>query len=211
LNALGKRFITFEGIEGVGKSTNMAFVRSWLEERGAKVVATREPGGTPGAEAIRNLVLDTGRDEIPDTSELLLMFAARAAHLKNLIMPALEAGSFVVCDRFTDASYAYQGCGRGLSIETIATLESLVQGDLRPGLTVLLDGSYELSEKRRADRTETDRFEQEKVDFFQKVRRGYLDIAESDPQRVKVVDAGQSIAAVQAAISMVLANFYQDL
>ena len=115
LSELGKFFITVEGIEGVGKSTNMAFIRSWLEERGAAVVSTREPGGTPGAEAIRKLVLDTGRDEIPDTSELLLMFAARAAHLKNLIVPALESGSFVLCDRFTDASYAYQGCGHVIS------------------------------------------------------------------------------------------------
>jgi dTMP kinase len=211
LNALGKCFITVEGIEGVGKSTNMAFIHSWLEERGAAVVTTREPGGTPGAEAIRNLVLDTGRDEIPDTSELLLMFAARAAHLKNLIVPALESGSFVLCDRFTDASYAYQGCGRGLPVDTIETLESMVQGDLRPGLTVLLDGSYELSVERRVDRTETDRFEQEKFDFFQKVRNGYLAIAEREPHRVKVIDAGQSIDAVQGAIATVLADFYPEL
>jgi len=199
------RFITVEGIEGVGKSTNIAFIREWLESRGQTVVCTREPGGTPGAEAIRQLVLETGRDELGDSSELLLMFAARAAHLENLILPALEAGQWVICDRFTDATYAYQGAGRGSDTQAIAALESLVQGDLRPGLTLLLDGSFELSVQRRADRTETDRFEQEQLAFFERVREGYLTIAREQPDRMQLIDAGQSLADVQAAIAAILA------
>ncbi len=210
MSHLGQRFITVEGIEGVGKSTNMAFISAWLEERGQRVTVTREPGGTPGAEAIRRLVLDTGRDQIPDQSELLLMFAARAAHLQALIVPALEAGDFVLCDRFTDASYAYQGYGRGLSLEAIATLETLVQGDLRPQLTILLDGSFELSVARRAERTETDRFEQEQLAFFERVRSGYLAIAAEHPGRVKRVAAEQSLAEVQRNIASVLTASYPE-
>lgn len=208
---LGQRFITVEGIEGVGKSTNMAFISAWLEERGQRVTVTREPGGTPGAEAIRRLVLETDRDQIPDQSELLLMFAARAAHLQTLILPALEAGDFVLCDRFTDASYAYQGYGRGLSLEAIEVLETLVQGALRPQLTVLLDGSFELSVARRADRTETDRFEQEQLAFFERVRAGYLAIAAEHPGRVKRVAAEQSLVDVQKDIALILTTSYPEL
>jgi dTMP kinase len=211
MSQTGQRFITLEGIEGVGKSTNMAFIRQWLEQRGQTVTSTREPGGTAGAEAIRQLVLDTGRDEIPDQSELLLMFAARAAHLQNLVLPALAAGDFVLCDRFTDASYAYQGYGRGLSLEVIATLENLVQGDMRPRLTILLDGSFELSVERRSGRTETDRFEQERLSFFERVRAGYLAIAAANPQRVKVVDANQPLDDVQADIALILAACFVEL
>ena len=211
MSDMGQRFITLEGIEGVGKSTNMAVIRQWLEAHRQTVISTREPGGTPGAEAIRQLVLDTGRDEIPDQSELLLMFAARAAHLQNLVLPALAAGDFVLCDRFTDASYAYQGYGRGLSLNVIATLETLVQGDMRPGLTILLDGSFELSVERRAGRTETDRFEQERLSFFERVRAGYLAIAAANPERVKVVDASQPLEQVQADIAAILAKRFAEL
>jgi len=207
----GRKFITVEGIEGVGKSTNMAFIRDWLEQRNAVVTATREPGGTPGAEAIRKLVLDTGRDEIPDQSELLLMFAARAAHLQNLIVPALSRGEFVLCDRFTDASYAYQGGGRGLSMNGIAALEQVVQGELRPGLTLLLDADFSVSVERRAGRTETDRFEQEQLDFFEKVRDVYLERAANEPGRIKVVDASQSLDQVQADIATILSDAYPEL
>jgi dTMP kinase len=207
----GQRFITLEGIEGVGKSTNIAFIRQWLEARGQTVTSTREPGGTPGAEAIRQLVLATGRDEIPDTSELLLMFAARAAHLQNLVLPALAAGDFVLCDRFTDASYAYQGYGRGLSLDMIAALENLVQGEMRPGLTILLDGSFELSVERRSGRTETDRFEQERFEFFARVRAGYLAIAAAHPQRVKVIAANQPLPQVQTDIAAVLEERFPEL
>jgi len=195
------RFITVEGIEGVGKSTNIAFIANYLEQRGETVVCTREPGGTPGAEAIRQLVLDTDRSELGDRSELLLMFAARAVHLENLIQPALDAGKWVICDRFTDATYAYQGGGRGFDFAEIAALEQLVQGDLRPGLTLLLDGSFELSVARRAERTETDRFEKEQLDFFGKVRDAYLAIAEQQPQRVRVINAGQTLEQVQQDIA----------
>ncbi len=206
-----ERFITLEGIEGVGKSTQMAFVTRWLESRGQTVAVTREPGGTPGAEAIRQVVLDTGRDEIPDQSELLLMFAARSAHLDTLIRPALERGEFVLCDRFTDASYAYQGYGRGLPVEAIAQLETLVQGDLRPGLTILLDGSFDLSLQRRAGRTETDRFEQEQRDFFDRVRDGYGALAKAHPERIKVVDAGQTLERVEIEIAALLADAFPEL
>jgi len=211
MSSAGQRFITLEGIEGVGKSTNMVFIRQWLEARRQTVTSTREPGGTPGAEAIRQLVLDTGRDEIPDQSELLLMFAARAAHLQNLVLPALAAGDFVLCDRFTDASYAYQGYGRGLSLDVIAMLENLVQGEIRPGLTILLDGSFELSVQRRSGRTETDRFEQEHLDFFERVRAGYLAIAAAHPKRVKVVNADQPLLQVQADIAAILAKVFPEL
>jgi len=206
-----KRFVTVEGIEGVGKSTNIAFIESWLQERGETVVCTREPGGTPGAEAIRNLVLNTDRSELGDQSELLLMFAARAAHLENLIYPALDAGSWVICDRFTDATYAYQGAGREFGFESIAALETIVQGAFRPGLTMLLDGSFELSVKRRAERTETDRFEQEQLAFFERVRAGYLRIAEEQPERFKIINAGQSLDDVQQDIATVLAAYLEGV
>jgi len=204
----GRRFITIEGIEGVGKSTNIAFIEQWLTDNGQTVVCTREPGGTPGAEAIRDLVLNTDRSQLGDQSELLLMFAARAAHLENLIYPALNDDQWVICDRFTDATYAYQGAGREFGFESIAALESLVQGTFRPGLTLLLDGSFELSVKRRAERTETDRFEQEQLSFFERVRNGYLRLADENPQRIKVIDAGQSLESVQSDIAAVLTEYF---
>ncbi len=195
------RFITIEGIEGVGKSTNVDFIARYFRERGETVVVTREPGGTELAEAIRRLILDTPREGLSDTGELLLMFAARAEHLHSLIRPALARGDTVICDRFTDATFAYQGSGRGMDWGRIETLQTLVQGDLRPDLTVLLDADTAVSAQRVAGRgAAKDRFEQERVEFFARVRAGYLRLAAENPQRIAVVDAGQPLADVQAQL-----------
>lgn len=198
------KFITIEGIEGVGKSTNLAFVADHLRDRGLCVVTTREPGGTPVAEQIRAILLDSPRGSIPDLSELLLMFAARSSHLEALIRPALAAGKWVVCDRFTDASFAYQGGGRGLPDAVIQKLQSIVQGGLQPDLTILLDASLEVSTARRLQRGQVDRFEAEEIDFFRRVQSRYRDIARREPGRIVVIDAGQALAAVQAALARTL-------
>jgi dTMP kinase len=198
------RFVTLEGIEGVGKSTNVEFVAECLRERGHRVVVTREPGGVPTAERIRGLLLDPALPALPPTAELLLMFAARAVHLNELIWPALRAGAWVVCDRFTDASYAYQGGGRGLSLEWIAQLEQGVQGDFRPDLTLLLDADWAATRERRQRRGIEDRFEQEDLAFFERVRRVYLARAAEEPLRIRCIDAAQPLAAVQSTIRPVL-------
>ena len=204
------QFITIEGIEGVGKSTNLAFVADWFAERGAAVVATREPGGTEIAERIRQLILETPGDGLSGIGELLLMFAARAEHLHSLIKPALERGETVVCDRFTDATFAYQGGGRGLDISAIATLESFVQGSLRPDLTLLLDADVAVSAERVAGRGDAaDRFEQERGAFFARVRHAYLQRAAAEPERIRVVDAAQPLESVQYAISSILENKFK--
>lgn len=198
------KFITIEGTEGVGKSTNIAFIQDWLVKQGIDVVMTREPGGTPLAEELRQILL-AKRDEAFDPSaELLLIFAARAQHLAQVILPALSRGAWVVSDRFTDATYAYQGFGRGLNLETIETLENLVQGTLRPDLTLVLDIEVELGLARASARAELDRFESEKVEFFERVRAGYQKRAEQNPQRYARVDAGQSLEKVQQDIERVL-------
>ena len=199
-----RRFITLEGSEGGGKSTNIAFIRDYFAARGLPLRLTREPGGTPLAEDIRSLLL-TPRDEAmaPD-AELLLVFAARAQHLSQVIEPALEQGGWVLCDRFTDATYAYQGGGRGLDTRTIAALETLVQGSLRPGLTLLLDVPVEVGLARAAQRGEKDRFEQEQLDFFERVRAAYLDRAQALPQQFRLIDASCSLAEVQEQIRAVL-------
>ena len=199
------RFITVEGIEGVGKSTNLGFVANELRRAGHTVVETREPGGTALGERIRDLLLS------PDTrigplSELLLMFAARATHLDEVINPALSSGKWVVCDRFTDASHAYQGGGRGLPGTTISTLASLVQGDLRPDLTLLLDAPLRVSAERQAGRGHRDRFEQEPAEFFGRVRQAYLDLAAGDPARVRLIDANRPLTNVQEDIRRALAE-----
>lgn len=201
------RFITLEGGEGVGKTTNVTFVCNWLEARGIEVVRTREPGGTPGAEAIRELLLDPGRDETwGDDAELLLVFAARAQHLAKLIRPALERGAWVVCDRFTDATFAYQGGGRGLAREAIAALERLVQGDLQPDLTLLLDVPVAVASQRVERRgARLDRFERERATFFQAVREAYLDRAAEHP-RFAVIDATPSLGRVQQSIDTCLSQ-----
>jgi len=200
------KFITVEGIEGVGKSTNITFIHRTLQATGHDVVLTREPGGTPLGEAIRTLLLDPRYTGMDPVCELQLMFAARAEHLARLIRPALGQGQWVLCDRFTDATYAYQGGGRGIDTRVIARLEELVQGDFRPDLTLLLDVPVEIGLARASDRSAPDRFEQEKVDFFERVRRAYLDMARSAPDRYRVIDAAPSLDQVQRQLAEVLAS-----
>jgi dTMP kinase len=198
------RFITFEGGEGAGKSTQLAALRDWFAADGREAVFTREPGGTARAERIRELLLENTSESMPSICELLLMFAARATHIANVIEPALQRGAWVICDRFTDATYAYQGWGRGVDLQQIATLERLVQGELRPDLTILLDVPLELSSMRARQRNEnagvTDRFEREQRAFFERVREGYLTRARNEPARVAVIDASADIASVTASI-----------
>ncbi|MFY0992683.1 dTMP kinase [Halomonas sp. C05BenzN] len=197
------RFITLEGGEGVGKTTNLALVADWLEARGLEVVRTREPGGTPRAEAIRALLLDPdGEEPLDDDAELLLVFAARAQHLARVIRPALARGAWVVSDRFTDATFAYQGGGRGIEASRIAALETFVQRGLEPDLTLLLDmpmGSAQQRLEGRLDRQggERDRFERERADFFEAVRQAYLERAAVAPERVVVIDAAAGLEEVQ--------------
>ncbi|GEN27501.1 thymidylate kinase [Halovibrio variabilis] len=204
------RFITLEGGEGVGKSTNVSFVAECLEAQGLEVVRTREPGGTARGEAIRALLLDPAPQEpLHVDAELLLMFAARAQHLTEKILPALARGAWVVCDRFTDATFAYQGGGRGIAKERIAVLEAFVQQGLSPDLTLLLDMPKEAAtqrlESRLNDRQEQrDRFEQEQGDFFQAVREAYLARAEEAPERFAVIDAQYALVDVQAQIKETL-------
>ena len=201
------RFITLEGIEGVGKSTQVARLSAALKERGIEHVVTREPGGTPLAEKIRQLVLQSDGETVPPSAELLLMFAARAVHLNNLIQPSLKAGRWVICDRFTDATYAYQGGGRGMDTAEIVRLEAMVQGSLRPDLTLLLEApvvqSLQRARKRNAD-TPTDRFETERSEFFERVAAAYRARAESQPQRVVRIDAALSAEEVTSSILDVL-------
>lgn len=202
-------FITVEGIEGVGKSTQIERIRAAVERRGRRVVVTREPGGTPLAERLRELVLQPQGESVGPVSELLLMFAARSVHLDNKIRPALAAGAVVVCDRFTDATYAYQGTGRGLPDAQILGLEQLVQGALRPDLTLLLDASPEVGQARAQARGTpggTDRFETERIEFFRKVRERYLERARAEPARFEIVDASAQTDDVSAAIEGVLAR-----
>lgn len=200
-------FITVEGIEGVGKTTNMSFVQNFLRSYGVELAVTREPGGTPLAEKIRALLLDHSEEALNEDAELLLVFAARAQHLSQLIKPALEQGSWVLSDRFTDATYAYQGGGRGLSLDMIAQLEQAVQGDLRPDLTLLLDVPVDIGMARAGKRGELDRFEREKQAFFEKVRDTYLARAAAEPDRFAIIDASQPLNQVQADIAAALTPF----
>lgn len=197
------KFITVEGGEGVGKTTQLAVIRVALERAGFEVVMTREPGGTPRAEAIRELLLKPTPEAMPPLCELLLMFAARCTHLENVIRPALARGAWVVSDRFTDATYAYQGGARGMPTDQIALLEQAVQGTMRPDLTLLLDAPVEIAlaraRVRNAD-TQTDRFELERAAFFERVRETYLARAHAEPDRFRVIDASQPLAIVSAAI-----------
>ncbi|PZW78177.1 thymidylate kinase [Pseudomonas sp. 2848] len=193
-------FITLEGPEGAGKSTNREYLAARLREQGVDVVMTREPGGTPLAERIRELLLAPSEERMAVDTELLLMFAARAQHLAEVICPALARGAVVLCDRFTDATYAYQGGGRGLSVERIAILESFVQGELRPDLTLVFDLPVEVGLARAAARGRLDRFEQEGQAFFKAVRQAYLQRAGQQPQRYRLLDAAQPLSAVQQAI-----------
>lgn len=200
-------FITVEGIEGVGKTTNMAFVQNFLQSYGVNLTVTREPGGTPLAEKIRALLLDHSDEALNEDAELLLVFAARAQHLNQLIKPALAEGRWVLSDRFTDATYAYQGGGRGLSFDMIAQLEQSVQGTLRPDLTLLLDVPVDVGLARAGQRGELDRFEREKQAFFEKVRDTYLARAAAEPERFATIDASQPLLQVQADIAAALTPF----
>ncbi|HLU62405.1 MAG TPA: dTMP kinase [Gammaproteobacteria bacterium] len=193
-------FITLEGGEGVGKSTQLTVVREHLMQSGRDVLVTREPGGTPFAEAIRDLLLAPREEAVSGQAELLLMFAARAAHLEQRIRPALARGQWVVCDRFTDATYAYQGGGRGLPQEEIAVLERLVQGDFRPHATILLDAPVEIGLARMQERGAPDRFEREQAAFFERVRGVYLARAAAEPERFIVIDASRPVEEVSAAV-----------
>lgn len=201
------RFITLEGGEGVGKSTNMQWVAQWLTDRGIEVVCTREPGGTPRAEAIRELLLSAQADEPLDTdAELLLVFAARAQHLTQQIRPALERGAWVLCDRFTDATFAYQGGGRGIDPGRIAELERFVQRGLAPDLTLLLDMPVAAAQQRVQARLASkggsrDRFEQEHIAFFEAVRSAYLARAAAAPERIAIIEVDAPLATVQARLS----------
>lgn len=198
------RFITFEGTEGVGKSTQLGNAANTLADLGVDVVVTREPGGTPMAEDIRELLLAPRDEPVHEISELLLMFAARAQHLHTKILPELNAGRWVLCDRFTDATFAYQGGGRGVPAERIALLENLVQGDIRPDHVILLDAPVETGMGRARKRGELDRFEQEAVAFFQRVRDTYRERARQSPERYHVVDASLPLASVSAQVSALI-------
>jgi dTMP kinase len=196
-------FITLEGGEGVGKSTNLAFVAAVLRAAGHEVVTTREPGGTPLGERVRSWVLEGDHGSLSAEVETLLMFAARAQHLDKVVRPALAAGRWVVCDRFTDATFAYQGGGRGASTSLLRSLRAEVQHGLEPDLTLLLDAPLEVGAARIAART-LDHFEREARDFFERVRAAYLDLAAAAPQRIKVIDAAQPLESVQSRISAAL-------
>lgn len=195
------RFITLEGGEGVGKSVNLAFVAGLLEAAGIDVQRTREPGGTPLAERIRELLVSPSGEAMPPMAELLLMFAARASHIEQCIRPALAAGRWVLSDRFTDASYAYQGAGRRLGEAPVRWLEAQVQGELRPDLTLLLDADPAIGLARAGRRGAADRFEQERLEFFRRVRAGYLARASAEPQRFRIVDASRRLEDVRAELS----------
>ncbi|KFE55740.1 dTMP kinase [Pseudomonas syringae] len=197
-------FITLEGPEGAGKSTNREYLAARLRAEGIDVVLTREPGGTPLAERIRDLLLAPSDESMAADTELLLVFAARAQHLAQVIRPALARGAIVLCDRFTDATYAYQGGGRGLSQERIAVLEDFVQGQLRPDLTLVFDLPVEIGLARASARGQLDRFEQEGRAFFEAVRSTYLNRAKAAPARYRLVDAALSLSEVQLSLDALL-------
>ena len=197
-------FITLEGGEGVGKSTNILFIKQLLEDAGVSVVTTREPGGTAVAEKIRQLLLENRDEVVSEQAELLLMFAARAQHIYHKIQPALSRGQWVLCDRFTDATYAYQGGGRNMDVNMIEWLESKVQGALRPDVTLLLDAPIEVGMERASKRGQLDRFELEKHAFFERVRAAYLQRAQQNPQQIKVINAAQSLTKVQSEIAIAI-------
>ena len=201
------KFITVEGIEGAGKTTCMQVVTEVIEHQGINAIHTREPGGTDLGEDLRSLLLGHKHTGMSDDAELLMMFAARAEHIAQKIQPALDDGKWVLCDRFTDATYAYQGYGRGIPLEKIAGLENWVQGELRPDLTLLMDLPVEVGMKRAGKRSAPDRFESEAWDFFERIRQGYLSIAAEQPSRVKVIDASQDLPDVQAQVKTAIEAF----
>lgn len=195
------KFITLEGIDGAGKSTHLGWLQDWLRERAIEHVLTREPGGTPLGEKLRELLL---HHDMHLETETLLMFAGRREHIAEVILPALQAGSWVVSDRFTDATFAYQGGGRGLGIERIEVLEHWVQNGLQPDLTLLFDVPLEVSQERLAKTRVLDRFEQEQQDFHQRVRNCYLERARRDPARIKLIDSTRPIDVIQQELATLL-------
>ena len=201
------RFITLDGIDGAGKSTNLAVMKAWFEKHKLPVLFTREPGGTPAGEALREILLNPAT-QVSLRTETLLMFAARQQHLETVILPALKNGTHVVSDRFTDATFAYQGGGRGVPLQDIATLEHWVQGDFRPDLTLLLDVPLEVSMARISQTREKDRFEQEEAEFFNRVREVYLQRANEQPERYAVIDSSQSLDAVKNQIETALDSHF---
>jgi dTMP kinase len=203
-------FITFEGIEGVGKSTCVKYLAKYLRKHNIPLVVTREPGGTPFAEQIRELLLHHHDEAVHPDTELLLLFAGRAQHVSQVILPALQAGHWVISDRFTDASYAYQGGGRGIPMEKISALEKWLLDDFRPNLTFILDAPVRLALKRTRRRRQTDRIENERENFFRKVRRTYLRRAEQFAKRCHVIDASKSLSKIKIQLQEVLAPFIQD-
>jgi dTMP kinase len=203
-------FLSVEGVEGGGKSTNITYIADFLESAHIPFILTREPGGTEIAEAIRELLLDPKLPAMHADTELLLMFAARAEHLQTKILPALQAGKWVVCDRFTDASYAYQGGGRGIDLQKIACLETWVQGDLRPDATLLFDLDADIGLKRTQKRGAADRFEEEAIDFFNAVRAQYLRMAEQEPQRYHIIKAQYDLPKVQQQLQQTLELLLQS-
>ena len=203
-------FITLEGPEGAGKSTNREYLAACLRAQGVEVLLTREPGGTPLAERIRELLLTPSDEVMAADTELLLMFAARAQHIAAVIAPALARGAVVLCDRFTDATYAYQGYGRHQPLATINALEQLVQGSLKPALTLLLDWPVKEGMARAAARAEKDRFESEQDAFFERVRNGYRERAAAEPERFRLIDASQPLANVQESIAGILTQWITE-
>ncbi|MFT6791821.1 MAG: dTMP kinase [Cellvibrionaceae bacterium] len=198
------KFIVLEGLEGVGKSTNSAFIENFLKSRGVDLVVTREPGGTDLGEEIRDLLLRKRREAVDEVAELLLIFSARAQHLARRIIPALEAGQWVLCDRFIDSTYAYQGGGRGLDTSLVDTLKELVLKDFQPDLTFYLDIDVRLGLSRASQRDALDRFESEQIDFFERSRAVYLQRIAENPERYRVIDASRNLDKIQADISEIL-------
>ena len=200
-------FITLEGIEGAGKSTAVDFIEDFLTKEGHDVIKTREPGGTVIGEQIREILLKNENYTLTYDTELLLVFSARAQHIQEVILPALSLGKIILCDRFTDASYAYQGGGRGIDASRINLLEKWVQGDLRPNLTLLFDLDVSIGMQRTKKRSDTDRFEREEINFFEKIRNTYLERAKNEPQRFRIINSASSLENVKEQIVTILKDF----
>ena len=205
------KFITIEGQDGAGKSTNLEVIKNCLENAGVSVIVTREPGGTKLGEALRGLLLADKDNLVGDMAELLIMFAARAQHLKEVIEPALARGEWVLCDRFTDATYAYQGGGREMSTSIIEALERIVQGQRRPDLTLLLDLPVEISTQRAGDRSAPDRFEIQAQRFKERVRQMYLKLQREEPNRIRVIDASQSLTEVNQLVTSMIDRYVSNV
>ena len=200
-------FITLEGIEGAGKSTAVDFIEDFLTKEGHDVIKTREPGGTIIGEQIREILLKNENHTLTHDAELLLVFSARAQHIQEVILPALSSGKIILCDRFTDASYAYQGGGRGIDASRINLLEKWVQGDLRPNLTLLFDLDVNVGLQRTKKRNDADRFEREEINFFEKIRNTYLERAQKEPQRFRIINSASSLESVKEQIITILKDF----